>query len=133
VLISSYFSVTYSNDRTTAATFDPYPEGIFIYGNTFSKGGGAPDRPALQALRQAMFGDAGNLPDVVWDGVTDQAKFVEGRLPVALSICVDNGTADIVNVDNANKNANPKIDTDAHRCSIDKLSPIVLLGPLAAS
>ena len=133
VLISSYFSVTYSNDRTTAATFDPYPEGIFIYGNTFSKGGGAPDRPALQALRQAMFGDAGNLPDVVWDGVMDQAKFVEGRLPVALSICVDNGTADIVNVDNANKNANPKIDTDAHRCSIDKLSPIVLLGPLAAS
>ena len=57
VLISSYFSVTYSGERKLAETFDPYPEGIFIYGNTFSKGGGAPDRPALQALRQAMFGD----------------------------------------------------------------------------
>ena len=51
VLISSYFSVPYSGERKLAETFDPYPEGIFIYGNTFSKGGTAPDRPALQALR----------------------------------------------------------------------------------
>ncbi len=133
VLISSYFSVGYSRDRVPAPAFDPYPEGIFVYGNTFAKGGGAPDRPALQALRQAMFGDSGNLPDIVWDGQVNAARFVEGRLPVELSICIDNGTAEIVNVDNANNNANPKIDTDAHRCSIEKLPPIVLSGLLAAS
>jgi parallel beta-helix repeat protein len=133
VLISSYYSVQYSGERTLAATFDPYPEGIFIYGNTFSKGGGAPDRPALQALRQAMFGDAGNLPDVVWDGIVNKDKFVEGRLPVALSICVDNGATEVLNVDNENKNANPKIDTDAHRCTLDKLPAIALPDALAAS
>ena len=133
VLISSYFSVTYTKDRIAAPTFDPYPEGIFIYGNTFAKGGGAPARPELQALRQAMFGDAGTLPDVVWDGQTNPARFAEGRLPVELLICVDNGSSDILNVDGANHNANPRIDTDAHRCSLSKLPPIVLTGSLAAS
>lgn len=133
VLISSYFSVTYSGERKLAETFDPYPEGIFIYGNTFSKGGGAPDRPALQALREAMFGADGNLPDIVWDGIVNNDKFVDGRLPIALSICVDNGPSDIVNVDNANKNANPKIDTTAHRCQLEKLPAIVLPESSATS
>ncbi len=133
VLISSYFSVQYSGERKLAETFDAYPEGIFIYGNTFSKGGTAPDRAALQALREAMFGADGNLSDVVWDGIVNSDKFVEGRLPAELSICVDNGTADLLNVDNANKNANPKIDTAAHRCQLEKLPAIVLPGSSATS
>jgi parallel beta-helix repeat protein len=126
VLISSYFSVQYSGERKPAETFDPYPEGIFVYYNTFHKGGSAPGRPALQALREAMFGADGNLPDVVWDGIVNKHKFVEGRLPVALSICVDNGASEILNVDNADNNANPKIDTAAHHCRLDKLPAIVL-------
>jgi parallel beta-helix repeat protein len=133
VLISSYFSVQYSGERKLAETFDAYPEGIFIYGNTFSKGGTAPDRAALQALREAMFGADGNLSDVVWDGIVNSDRFVEGRLPAELSICVDNGTADLLNVDNANKNANPKIDTAAHRCQLEKLPAIVLPGSSATS
>ena len=133
VLISSYFSVSYSGERKLADTFDPYPEGIFVYGNTFSKGGGAPDRPALQTLRQALFGDAGNLSDVVWDGIYNPNRLVEGRIPAEYSICVDNGAADLLNVDNANNNTNPRVDTDAHRCTIEKLPAIVLSGPLAAS
>jgi parallel beta-helix repeat protein len=133
VLISSYFSVSYSGERKLADTFDPYPEGIFVYGNTFSKGGGAPDRPALQTLRQALFGDAGNLSDVVWDGIFNPNRLVEGRMPPEFSICIDNGGADLLNVDNANNNTNPRVDTDAHRCTIEKLPAIVLSGPLAAS
>ncbi len=133
VLISSYFSVQYSGERKLAETFDPYPEGIFVYGNTFSKGGTAPDRAALQALREAMFGADGNLSDVVWDGIVNSDRFVEGQLPAALSICVDNGTADLLNVDNANKNANPKIDTAAHRCQLEKLPAIVLPESSATS
>ena len=133
VLISSYFSVSYSGERKLADTFDPYPEGIFVYGNTFSKGGGAPDRPALQTLRQALFGDAGNLSDVVWDGIYNPNRLVEGRMPAEYSICVDNGAADLLNVDNANNNTNPRVDTGAHRCTIEKLPAIVLSGPLAAS
>jgi hypothetical protein len=133
VLISSYFSVTYSNEKTPAATFDPYPESIFVYGNTFSKGGGAPARPTLETLRMGLFGAAGNLPDIVWDGVQNPARYVEGRLPAELSICVDNGASEIVNADAANNFANPKLDTDAHRCSLEKLPAIALTGALAAS
>ena len=133
VLISSYFSVSYSGERKLADTFDPYPEGIFVYGNTFSKGGGAPDRPALQTLRQALFGDAGNLSDVVWDGIFNPNRLAEGRMPPEFSICIDNGAADLLNVDNGNNNTTPRVDTDAHRCTIAKLPAIVLSGPLAAS
>lgn len=133
VLISSYYSVQYSGERKLAETFDPYPEGIFIYGNTFSKGGTAPDRTALQTLREAMFGADGNLSDVVWDGIVNTDRFVDGRLPLELSICVDNGAADLLNVDNANKNANPKVDTAAHHCQLEKLPAIVLPGSSATS
>src|SRR4030095_14602324 len=119
-----YFSVTYTGDRQQAASFDPYPEGILVLGNTFSTGGTAPARDTLQRVRHQMFGDVGNLPDIVWDGRVDAAKFVEGRLPDALSICVDNGTTEIVNTDSANDFANPKIETDAHRCSIERLPAI---------
>ena len=80
-----------------------------------------------------MFGADGNLPDIVWDGIVNDSKFVEGRLPAALSICVDNGASDIVNADNANKNANPKIDTAAHRCQLEKLPAIVLPESSATS
>jgi len=69
----------------------------------------------------------------VWDGIVNDSKFVEGRLPAALSICVDNGVSDIVNADNANKNANPKIDTAAHRCQLEKLPAIVLPESSATS
>ena len=41
--------------------------------------------------------------------------------------------ANPVNVDNANKNANPKIDTAAHRCQLDKLPAIVLPEKSATS
>ena len=51
ILISSYFSAGYSKDRETAASFDPYPETIYIYGNNFRGGGKAPDREELETLR----------------------------------------------------------------------------------
>jgi len=132
LMISSYLSVTYTNDKPQAPTFDPYPEAIFVYGNTFSKGGTAPGRPTLEGVRKAMFGDTGNLPDIVWDGREDPAKFVEGHLPAELLICVDNGTSDIVNTDSADEFATPIIDTDAHRCSLEKLPAITLPDVLTA-
>ncbi len=133
VLVSSYFSAGYSNDRTTAASFDPYPEGIYVYNNTFTPGGSAPGRDSLNALRVAMFGDSGALPDVIWDGVQDSAKFVDGVLPAQLAICIDNGASELLSIDAANESANPALVTDRHRCSIAKLPAIVLVGPLAAT
>ena len=56
VLISSYFSTNYVGQREESALFDPFPETIFIYGNSFGPGGGAPDMEDLEAVRLAVYG-----------------------------------------------------------------------------
>jgi parallel beta-helix repeat protein len=125
VIISSLFETGYSDDEKSE-TFDPYPESIFIYGNTFSGGGNAPDRAGLEAARVALFGEDGSFPDVLWDGYVDPAKMVDGKLPDALRICVDNGDAEMLNADAPNKYAAPSLVTDAHRCTLEKLPAIEL-------
>ncbi|MEZ5559101.1 MAG: parallel beta-helix domain-containing protein [Pseudomonadales bacterium] len=121
VLISSLFSAAYSSEREPAAGFDPYPETIYIYGNQFSPGGNAPDRDALEALRQAAFGADGRLPDIIWDGVVDPAKSGPD-----LAICIDNGAATFMNVDAQHDYQNPSTDMTAHACSLPKLPPVDL-------
>jgi len=134
VLISSYFSVTYSGERSQAEAFDPYPEAIFVYGNRFGGGGRAPAREALATLRAAMFGADGALPDIVWDGIVNDERLVDGKLPANLSICVQNGDAIVLNVDGAHAYANPTTDMAPHRCELPRLAPIELpADPLATS
>tara|TARA_R110002033_G_scaffold11981_9_gene36911 strand:- start:61 stop:1296 length:1236 start_codon:yes stop_codon:yes gene_type:complete len=125
VIISSLFETGYSDDEKSD-TFDPYPESIFIYGNTFSGGGNAPDRAGLEAARVALFGEDGSFPDVLWDGYVDPAKMVDGKLPDALRICVDNGDAEMLNADAPHKYAAPALVTDEHKCTLEKLPAIEL-------
>ena len=125
VIISSLFETGYSDDEKSD-TFDPYPESIYIYGNTFSGGGNAPDRAGLEAARVALFGEDGSFPDVLWDGYVDPAKMVDGKMPDDLRICVDNGDAEVLNADAPNKYAAPALVTDAHRCTLEKLPAIEL-------
>ncbi len=120
ILISSYFSAGYSSDRETAESFDPYPQGIFIYDNNFRAGGNAPDREELEMLRLAMFGEDGALPDVVWDG------FVNPELSGEGVVCVNNGDAVVINVDAAGGYENVSMDMTPHTCELDKLGEIVL-------
>lgn len=125
VIISSLFETGYSDDEKSD-TFDPYPESIFIYGNTFSGGGNAPDRAGLEAARVALFGEDGSFPDVLWDGYVDPAKMVDGKMPDALRICVDNGDAEMLNADAPNKYAAPSLVTGEHKCTLEKLPAIEL-------
>jgi len=122
VLISSFFSASYS-DRETAPAFDPYPESIYIYGNEFEGGGGAPDREELEQLRVALFGENGSLPDVIWDGYANP-----GKTGPEYAICVNNGDAVLLNVDRGNGGANVTMDMAAHTCDLEKLQPITLAG-----
>ncbi len=121
VLISSYFSANYAGQRELAETFDPYPETIYIYGNSFSDGGGSPDREALEAVRLLSYGEAGHFPDIVWDGVQNPEK-----VGAEFAICVDNGTAEILNVDGQHNYANPSVDMSLHDCEHQKLGEVVL-------
>lgn len=124
IIISSVHSTGFS-DLGTQPDFDAYPEAIHVHGNTFGPGGGNPDHLELQALRIAMFGITGNIPDVLWDGYVDPDKLVDGTLPADRRICIDNGEAQMLNVDFPNGNANPHIVEDAS-CTLDRLPEISL-------
>ena len=127
IIISALFSAGYS-DSAMSADFDPYPESILIKDNRFSGGGNAPDGMDFQALRIAKFGPTGRFPDILWDGYVNPKRLVNGQLPAALRICIDNGEAGILNVDGPNKYANPNTDMTPHKCTLPRLSPVVLPG-----
>ncbi len=125
VLISSFFSAGYS-DRSTKEDFDPYPESIYIHGNEFFEGGNQPARENLLALRNAVFGEDGSLPDILWDGFVNPEKLLDGKLPAEQSICIENGEAVMVNIDAPNDSANISVDMTNHRCQHAMLEPVVL-------
>ena len=121
VLISSYFSTNYVGKREEADVFDPFPETIYVYGNTFGPGGDAPDREDLEAVRLALYGAGGRFPDIVWDGVRNPEK------PGAeFAICVDNGAAQVLDLDGGNGYASPSTDMSLHACSHEKLAAVDL-------
>ncbi|WNZ57086.1 parallel beta-helix domain-containing protein [Microbulbifer sp. MKSA007] len=126
ILISSYFTAGYYSDKSTQSDFDPYPEGIYIYANNFSGGGTSPDHLKLKALKLAMFGISGALPDILWDGVVDQSKLVDGQIPEALKLCIDNEPAGILNIDFGNEYKNISTDIEPHQCHLEKLAKVVL-------
>jgi len=127
ILVSSYFSANYAGQLELAEEFDPYPEEISIYNNNFTGGGTAPGVDYLVQVRDAAFGADGAFPDIIWDGVVNPKK------PADLTvICVDNGDAELLNIDAANSFANVGTDMAAYECSVEKL-PVIVLQPDLAS
>jgi len=127
VIISSYFSTGYMTEKGVAKAFDPYPEEIAIYGNRFKGGGDKPDGLDLKALRVAMFGLSGHLPDVLWDGYVNTAR------PGGAQVCIDNGAAETLNADGPNKYKNPSLVTEAVRCKLPPLPVVTMPGDLGAT
>ena len=126
IIISSLFSAGY-NDSATEDDFNPYPERIYIYDNRFDGGGNNPDGLDLQALKIAIAGPLGSLPDVLWDGYVDPESADASKV-----LCVQNGEAKVLNVDGPNDNKNPRIaENGEHDCAIAKLPAVALAGPLA--
>jgi parallel beta-helix repeat protein len=96
--------------------YDPYPEQIYLHGNSFAGGGMSPDSEPLKAL-QAATGQP--IPDVVWDGTV-----VGGRSAQDILCLQNNGEVGFVNLDAANGFAAPSFDPAAHECSMPSLSRI---------
>lgn len=130
VIIASVFSSGLSREGMSG-NFDPYPEGVYIYGNRMAGGGKNPDGVDLQALRVAKFGPLGAIPDILWDGYVDPAKMQNGALPANLKLCVQNDGAEVLDVDAPHDFKNPEIVTAAHNCALEKLPPVTLTGRLA--
>jgi parallel beta-helix repeat protein len=127
VIVSSYFSTGYMTDKGVSKAFDPYPEEIAIHGNRFKGGGDKPDGFDLKALKVAMFGLNGRLPDVLWDG------YVNAQRPGGAQVCIDNGGAQTLNADGPNKYKSPGLVTDKVRCKLPPLPVVTLPGDAAAS
>jgi parallel beta-helix repeat protein len=125
VIISSYHSTGYFTEKGVAANYDPYPKAINIYGNRFKGGGDSPDMLELKALKLAMFGLGGRLPDVLWDGYVDTKLMVAGKLPAEHRICVQEGVT-VLNADGPHKYKDPSADSTSFRCQLPKLSPVVI-------
>ncbi|MFA9218125.1 MAG: parallel beta-helix domain-containing protein [Sphingomonadaceae bacterium] len=130
VIISSYHSTGYFTEKGVAANYDPYPKAIYVYGNRFKGGGDSPDGLDLKALKVAMYGLTGNLPDVLWDGYVDTKLLVKGQLPADQCICIQPDVG-VLNADGPNKYKNPNKDTAPYRCELAKL-PAVTITQLQA-
>lgn len=129
VIIASIYSSGLSTEGM-AEDFDGYPEGVYVYGNRMGGGGRAPGNPELAALKEAAFGAEGALPDILWDGIADPAKMVDGATPAGLRICVQNPGAEALNFDAANGSANARLATAELDCALEKLPAVRLAPPL---
>ncbi len=123
VIIASLHSAGFSELGVTE-DFDAYPERIHIHSNAYDGGGGNPDGLELQALRIAMFGPAGRIPDVLWDGYVDEAKLVDGALPADMRLCVTD--AEVLNADGPGGFSNPRVVTQDHQCSHERRPAVEL-------
>jgi parallel beta-helix repeat protein len=131
IIISSYYATGWEGIRDMGEEYDPYPETIYIYGNRMSGGGSSPDGLDLKALKVAMFGLSGSLPDVLWDGFYNADKAdAEGNLLPEYAICVDNGEAEVLNADLPNGSADIVVGAGQHSCRHEKLPAVVLEAPL---
>lgn len=121
ILVSSYFSAGYA-PRETAEVFDPYPEQIHIHANRYGAAGQFPGRDELRQLRDALFGDNGRLPDILWDGIVNPES--DGDTP---ALCVrEQETVRVLNMDAGNDSPSPAVGRQAYACELPGLPAIEL-------
>jgi parallel beta-helix repeat protein len=97
------------------ANYDPFCEAVSIHDNRFASNGEKPAGP-MGELLTAVLGTP--LPDILYDGVADPKKLVDGKLPDALAIRVrNNGKAGFANFDA------PALKASAAPGAADKKSP----------
>ncbi len=76
--------------------YDPVPEGIAVHDNTFEGGGDDPEGLLAEAIGELV---GTPFPDIVWDGVIDQSKMVDGELPPEYRIYVQDNNGTFANLD----------------------------------
>ncbi|MGN7831766.1 parallel beta-helix domain-containing protein [Pseudoxanthomonas sp. 22568] len=123
IIISSVYSTGYK-DSSKSETFDPYPERIYVHGNTLSGGGDSPDGFDLKALKVAMYGLRGNFPDVLWDGYFNKDRKVDGQAR-GPEICLRD-VSGVINADGPGGYKSPSKDTRSHQCELPRLPAVDL-------
>lgn len=118
--------------KSTDKNFDPFPEGVFIHDNQISDGGTNPDGE-LGLILKSMIGSP--LPEIAFDGIVDQQKLVDGKIPAEQSLRLsNNGKARFINIDFGNLSpANivagkyqPRMDSAPFEGKLARLKPVQL-------
>jgi parallel beta-helix repeat protein len=112
------------------AEYDPFPEAISIHDNTFADGGKSPQGEFLEAYSKVT---GQPLPDIVFDGILDSAKLVDGKLPSELGFSItNNGSATFVNLDlgksMAGAEPNVSIDMTPYAGELPAVKPVNIQG-----
>lgn len=113
----------------------PYPEDIYIHGNTFGKGG---YEPAGKFGSLIALATSTPIPDVVWDGWVNKEKVAAGELPANSNILIgenkkEGGELAFINI-NAEEalkdplTAKSSRDISLHKGEITPLKPVSLGG-----
>jgi parallel beta-helix repeat protein len=106
--------------------YDPYPEAIYIHDNKISEGGENP-RGLIVKILSLKLGKP--FPDILYDGIIDAKKAVNGSLPDNLRICLENnGDIDFANIDAEHTFKNIDRDIKKYTCSHPRLSAVTIVG-----
>ena len=109
--------------------YDLFPEGLFIYDNTFV-GGGENPKGGSSEMSQTIIGILKNalplpFPHIIYDGAVNPLKTKEGQIPSELKLCIqESKEVKFVNLDLPNSMEGLTFDRAAHSCTHPKLTPI---------
>lgn len=102
-----------SDKRQAPPEFNRYPQGIHIHDNRFADGGTDPEGPVAELYRSVE--PEAPMPDIVFDGLVNTEKMVDGELPDELGIRIaNNGDATFINLNMASvlEGGEPDFSTD---------------------
>ena len=133
ISVISYMSTGVKNRDQLAKEdpgYDPYPEGIYIHDNRIAEGGKNPGGDFGKAASVILGKD---FPDIIYDGVIDETKFVDGKPREELRVViVNNGNADFANFNDAaiasGDVPKPSTDLSAHAGTLPPLPAITIPG-----
>ena len=107
--------------------YNPFPEGIFIYNNTYSEGGFDPEggsseisRDLIEVLRDSL---PLPFPDIIYDGSFNTDILENGKIPKHLRICIKD-KASFINLDAFSRDSSPSTDLIPFNCELEKLPEI---------
>ena len=91
----SIVSFLVTGKKVKDAEYDAIPETVFVHHNRISGGGTNPQGEMREQLI-AVLGE--HFPDILYDGIVNPLRFVDGQLPPELGVCIrDNGDATFAN------------------------------------
>jgi len=117
--------------------YDPYCEAIHVHDNRFAGNGTKPSGAIGAMLSKAL---GAPLPDILYDGIVDAKKQVDGKLPLSLALSIhSNGEAGFVNFDapalaataagsGTGKAPNIVRDLKGYSAALPNLEPVVIKG-----